>query len=226
MNDAKCSFLMHKHITSRAKLTSFVCACSTADTRSRRLFRTYEHDGIKDDCEIWEAARATSAAPKFFKRAEIITKSGVKETFVDGGFGWNNPAMELCEEARIMFPNRKIDCIISIGTGTQPDSEIPQPKWWQTRVALYVIPTVVRIATDCDKNHVHMSRNFRHIPNTYFRFDVDGMGQVGLEEWKLLGNIKGKTMAYLQKEDINERVDRAVDALYSSLSGLDSDPNG
>jgi hypothetical protein len=155
-----------------------------------------------------------------------MTQSGVKETFVDGGFGWNNPALELCEEARIKFQNRKIDCIISIGTGTQPGSELPQPKWWQTRIALYVLPTIVDIATDCGKSHVQMSRNFKHSPNTYFRFDVDGMGHVGLEEWKLLGDIKGKTMAYLQKDDINERVDRAVDALYSSLSRQESGTSG
>jgi patatin-like phospholipase/acyl hydrolase len=36
--------------------------------------------------KIWEAARATSAAPIFFKRLE---KDGKK--FIDGGLGFNNP---------------------------------------------------------------------------------------------------------------------------------------
>jgi patatin-like phospholipase/acyl hydrolase len=38
---------------------------------------------------IWEAARATSAAPIYFKR---FTKDG--KEFVDGGLGWNNPTYE------------------------------------------------------------------------------------------------------------------------------------
>jgi hypothetical protein len=186
--------------------------------QSPRLFRTYEHDNIKDDIEIWAAARATSAAPGFFKRAEISTRPGVVETFHDGAVGWNNPALELCEEARNVFPGRNIDCVISIGTGTLPGTELPPPRWWYGKIPLHVIPTLKTIATDCDKPHVQMSRNFKNKPNTYFRFNVSGMKDVGLEEWKLLGDIRGKTIAYLQDPGVDENVNAAVKTLHLSIT--------
>lgn len=38
---------------------------------------------------IWEAARATSAAPAYFA---AVTKEN--EGFIDGGMVWNNPVLE------------------------------------------------------------------------------------------------------------------------------------
>jgi hypothetical protein len=145
---------------------------------------------------------------------------------MDGGLGWNNPALELYHEARATFPNRKVDCIISIGTGTVPGNELPRPKWWQTKIAVHLIPTIVKIATECEKVHVEMSRRFSDEPNTYFRFDVDGMGDIGLEEWKSIAAIRSKTISYLSKPDVNVKVDAAVDTLYSSLSTLESEAAG
>lgn len=186
--------------------------------QSPRLFRTYEHDNIKDDIEIWEAARATSAAPGFFKRAEVRVRPDVVETFHDGAVGWNNPALELCEEARNVFPSQKVDCVISIGTGTLPGAELSQPSWWHGKIPIHVIPTLKTIATDCDRTHIQMSRNFRDKPNTYFRFNVNGMKDVGLEEWKLLGDIRGKTIAYLQDPGVDANVNAAVKTLHRSLT--------
>ncbi|KAL6716037.1 hypothetical protein ACLMJK_006999 [Lecanora helva] len=45
------------------------------------------------DCQIWEIARATCAAPLFFPRITIG-----HECFLDGGFGTNNPSMEALKE--------------------------------------------------------------------------------------------------------------------------------
>lgn len=41
---------------------------------------------IYPDMKIWEAARATSAAPAYFERLKYKG-----EEFIDGGMGWNNP---------------------------------------------------------------------------------------------------------------------------------------
>lgn len=75
---------------------------------------------------IWEACRATSAMPSYFEPIDIGDK-GVQETFVDGGLGYNNPVEQVVEEARLLFPGRKVACVVSIGTGdarviTFPDS--------------------------------------------------------------------------------------------------------
>lgn len=69
------------------------------------------------DCMIWEAGRATSAAPTFFKRIHI-GDPGLKEEFIDAGMGCNNPIRYLIKEAQREFgPQRDVSCIISIGTG-------------------------------------------------------------------------------------------------------------
>jgi len=154
-----------------------------------------------------------------------MTQVGVKEAFIDGGFGWNNPAKKLCNEARARFPNQKIDCIISIGSGTNPGNSLPEPKWWQKRIAVHVIPTLITITTECRKTHNDMSSTFRDHPNTYFRFDVEGLGQIGLEEWKLIPVIKTKTLGYLEGDEINTRVNTAVNALYASQRKRETTPN-
>jgi len=58
------------------------------------LFRIYQYRGTQavirtpEGCKIWQAARATSAAPTFFKRIKI----GRKQEYIDGGMGCNNPS--------------------------------------------------------------------------------------------------------------------------------------
>ncbi|KAI9769204.1 MAG: hypothetical protein M1840_004333 [Geoglossum simile] len=51
---------------------AFVCTLSAIDMAHLRCFRTYKtRDNANANCEIWEAARATTAAPTFFKRIAI-----------------------------------------------------------------------------------------------------------------------------------------------------------
>ena len=70
------------------------------------LFRTYNIESPNDNIRIWEAARATSAAPTLFKRISIGPK-GAEEEFLDGGMGCNNPVLRLIEEAEEAFPDLK-----------------------------------------------------------------------------------------------------------------------
>lgn len=85
---------------------------------------------------IWEAARATSAAPTFFKRICIGSK-GAEEEFLEGGMGCNNPVLKPIEVAKEAFPDLKqefpgrephFDCILSIGEyhGPQEAGFVPK----------------------------------------------------------------------------------------------------
>lgn len=59
--------------------------------------RTYvnpENPGEFGDCKIWEAARATSAAPTFFDPMVLKSVDGKDHRLVDGGLGFNNPCAE------------------------------------------------------------------------------------------------------------------------------------
>ena len=80
-----------------------------------KLFKSYGFD--KDQTPIWQAARATSAAPAFFApaRVDIPPPAG---WYVDGGVRANNPSWEAVVEAKKHWRTRKC-FIVSIGTGVQ-----------------------------------------------------------------------------------------------------------
>lgn len=81
------------------------------------LFRSYQCNGYNaDKCAIWEAARATSAAPTFFKPI-TITMPPPGGTFVDGGLTHNNPGELALSEAQRIWSTIKTFCLISLGTG-------------------------------------------------------------------------------------------------------------
>ena len=81
------------------------------------VFRSYSGKGVgSSQCSIWQAGRATSAAPSFFKEMHIDNPyPGIN--YVDGGLGHNNPAEVAPEEAGRIWPTAKHFCLISIGTG-------------------------------------------------------------------------------------------------------------
>lgn len=90
----------------------FVCA-SMQNSNTQRL-RSY-HSTLEEPiaCAIWEAARATSAAPTFFEK--ITFECGT--TFRDGALRDNNPIFQLVDEAKYVFPGQEISTIVSLGTG-------------------------------------------------------------------------------------------------------------
>jgi predicted acylesterase/phospholipase RssA len=81
------------------------------------LFRSYQCDGHNASrCTIWEAGRATSAAPTFFTPIKIeIPLPGC--TFVDGGLAHNNPAELALSEAQEIWTKTKRFSLVSVGTG-------------------------------------------------------------------------------------------------------------
>jgi Patatin-like phospholipase len=81
-----------------------------------KLFRSYGF--YKDQCPIWQAARATSAAPSCFPPAwvEVPDPGG---WYIDGGLRRNNPSEVALSEARKYWRTARRFCIVSIGTGIQ-----------------------------------------------------------------------------------------------------------
>ena len=118
------------------------------------LFRTYESHETHSDCKIWEAARATSAAPTFFKRIEI----GQKQPFIDGGIGRNNPSQVVLDEAKALFGARQIGCLVSIGTGQPEVIGIKKPGLFQKIIPTDIIETLKAITIDCEATHKAASK--------------------------------------------------------------------
>jgi Patatin-like phospholipase len=87
------------------------------------LFRSYRCDGFNaNKCTIWQAARATSAAPSFFK-SMFVDVPAPGSWFVDGGVRFNNPSeLTLAEAGRIWMRVKRF-YLVSIGTGRQKNVE-------------------------------------------------------------------------------------------------------
>lgn len=180
-----------------------------------RLFRTWEADKYPGyNCTIWEAGRATSAAPLFFKRISI-GDPGLREEFVDAGLGCNNPVRYLIEEAQREFDlTREVSCIVSIGTGKPKVAGFKAPSLFQRTLPLDLIKVLASIATDSEAEASVMKARYQNCPNLYHRLNVErGLEGIALEEWEKLGDVKTHTMVYLREDDVNNDIDLIVDAL-------------
>lgn len=69
------------------------------------------------DFAMWEAARATSAAPTYFPPFRLPGDGEDYFALVDGGLFANNPALCALVEAQVMFPQAKEFLLVSLGTG-------------------------------------------------------------------------------------------------------------
>ncbi|KAJ7845248.1 FabD/lysophospholipase-like protein [Mycena olivaceomarginata] len=204
----------------------FVCAMNAANMSLPVLFRTYNTlDYPAMDCTIWQAGRATTAAPTFFKLIKIGL-SGIEEAFVDGGIGHNNPTASLLSEAKILFPHHQIACIISLGTGQPHTISIPKPSLLSHFLPLDVVKAIQGIATDCEKEHQSFAHHFEGIANLYFRFNVEqGMQNIQLNQWERLGDVAANTRQYIQSQPVTNQLANAAMSLSDrigkvSTSGL------
>ena len=108
----------------RSALTNIIV---TSMTTEQRPFLFSSFDGQTQDYMVFEAARATSAAPSYFEAFPLIlpgTKS--KKYLVDGGMWQNNPAKLACEQALkwgyqqdLRFSQDHM-IMLSLGTGQMP----------------------------------------------------------------------------------------------------------
>jgi len=182
---------------------------------SPRIFRTYQvRSNQSYNCEIWEAARATSAAPTFFKRIRIGEKD-LEEEFIDAGLGCNNPVRQVLEEAENVFgPSRHIACIISIGTGQGDVIGLRSPDAFQKALPTGLVSVLKKIATDCESAAEDIEKRFKRTTDVYFRFNVEqGMQGVTLAEWEKRGEVTQHTMQYIEKSVVNWKIDAAVKAI-------------
>src|SRR6267378_3542804 len=174
------------------------------------LFRTYQSHETHLHCKIWEAARATSAAPQIFKCIEI----GNKQPFVDGGLGCNNPSRVVLDEAEAVFGAHQIGCLVSIGTGHAETINIQKPGFLQQILPTDVTKALKAISTDCEATHEQMLRLFGNSPNTYFRLNVEqGMQSIELSEWEKLANVEAHTTTYLRRKEVDRKLTLVVNAI-------------
>ena len=187
---------------------SFVCVTNKDVGKPFRL-RTYRSAWEPGtECTIWQAARATSAAPLYFPSVRFGKPPA---NYVDGGLNYNNPVRSLYDEAKHIWgkSRREIKCIISIGTGVPPLRSTGD-------TGRQILKWVVDIATDTQRTADEFADEMEHLAGIasvdYFRWNVDrGLEKLKLEEWKDFDMLTGATSYYLNNRKAD--VDRCAKVL-------------
>jgi hypothetical protein len=190
------------------------------------LFRSYAHldsgyvdplernPGPPQDCSIWEACRATTAAPTFFKPIEIKGQNG---KFLDGAQVAQNPNWLVWNEVQQMHRSENnIDIFLSIG----PRRSKSQP----TRSPKGSFINMITRASKYSEERLVYSNEYTMQHTLVRRFDIDnfhGSNSRKTEQklWRQdssFPEIERKTKEYLKDENVwNLVVELARKLVYS-----------
>ncbi|XP_058093456.1 phospholipase A I isoform X2 [Magnolia sinica] len=123
---------------------------------------------------IWQAIRASSAAPYY-----LDDYSDDVNRWQDGAIVGNNPAIFAIREAQLLWPDTRIDCLVSVGCGSVP-TKVRKGGW------RYLDTGQVLIESACSVDRVDEALNalLPMLPEIhYFRFNpVDERCGMELDE--------------------------------------------
>jgi predicted patatin/cPLA2 family phospholipase len=159
-----------------------------------------------EDITIWEAARATSAAPTYFPEMKF---KGV--TFWDGGLLNNNPIDQLWD-ARF-DAEMQVKCILSLGA-SRPTRTVLGPF-----ALVNKIKQITGFLTDCEPKHKDFERMIRRM-NTrlpdyeqiqYFRLNASTENEsIDLSDYRKIGDLERYTNNYLDTFEAQETILRCA----------------
>lgn len=176
-------------------------------TSALQLLRSYQSIEPQDEYKLWEAARATSAAPLYFNQMKVSDSS---LTFSDGGMLRNNPIDTVYHEARQIWPTRDIGIVVSIGTGIVETSGLKNRFRSMLDVTIKALVDAQNQAQDFERSTD--GQNLISI-DRYFRFNVDqGLQQIRMDDAsdKTLAELRGHTERYLRSVSVRGFTERCV----------------
>lgn len=222
-------------IESNSWSSGVVAVRASPEIDSTYLFRTYDaprnqdvpedyplNPGSADDCQIWQAARPTSAAPLYFPPVKIEG-----DVFLDGGIGTNNPArMTLSEVSRASPAHSRVvtrTCLVSIGAGARP----PVPRIQGISKSVGIFHYALDSLTKTLSTHRDVANIAGAIGLAYFRFTVPVL-DINIDEWwarkgstgqtlSTIGFIRQETSTYLEEPAVAESIHRCTELLVINL---------
>jgi len=154
---------------------------------------------------MYNAARATSAAPPVLDPVEVLL-GGIPAQGFDDGMLANNPSIELMVESnRLWKRKREVGLFLCLGTGPKPANssiERPDAAWFsRVRHLLGILPTVIDAALDVDGPDTVMEMYFGDT-DTYFMIDIPNIGNFDMTDASnhAISSIVALTNAYMAKK--------------------------
>ncbi|KAK0469021.1 acyl transferase/acyl hydrolase/lysophospholipase [Desarmillaria tabescens] len=203
---------------------AFACALMGVAMKYPQRLRTYRmpNGGPVSNCTIWEAVRATTAAPALFNPIDITGDGNYRHRFVGTSTGNHNPAKEVRDEAmRLYGGSRRIGVFVSIGMG-QPVNDayvFRETESMQKIFRSQLVKVLTSTAMDCKKVADELARQYSDIPGTYFRFNVRyEVEKIGLDEWDSMDEVLAHADSYIRDPEVFKSVKAVVACLYQEAS--------
>eukprot|EP00186_Timspurckia_oligopyrenoides_P002214 CAMPEP_0182448056 /NCGR_PEP_ID=MMETSP1172-20130603/23142_1 /TAXON_ID=708627 /ORGANISM="Timspurckia oligopyrenoides, Strain CCMP3278" /LENGTH=933 /DNA_ID=CAMNT_0024644773 /DNA_START=665 /DNA_END=3466 /DNA_ORIENTATION=- len=180
--------LLDSQMDSNANKVFVVSSIMSRNPKELHLFRNYTYPvGYSSryqgtpEAFVWEAMRASSAAPTYF--AEVRVNG---ELHADGAIVANNPAACAISEVKCLYPGVPIECLVSLGNGELKkgsEEEVIQNVGWND-----ILSSIIGSATSTE--HTHHVLDDTLPKNTYFRLNpktksvqIDETSSERLSEW-------------------------------------------
>ncbi|KAF8706822.1 Patatin-like phospholipase, partial [Rhizoctonia solani] len=171
-------------------------------------------------CTIWESLCATMAHPELFKSFDIGGPI-LKQSFVDAGFGCNNPLAHVLEEVKRLHPGRHVSTILSIGTGHTSTIQIPDGSVFRQFLPTAAIGAMKGITEDAEKVAEEMAKRFNSTDGIYFRLSVDqGLQSIKVDKWDQLDEVAEHTHAYMKIQTVTQTIDKAAESIHLRRNNL------
>jgi patatin-like phospholipase/acyl hydrolase len=189
------------------------------------IIRTYPIRDASDfsqrtsSLHIWEACRATSAAPTYFPSFHMG-----QDEFLDGGLRDNNPVRLALKEARhLTSSSRPVECLVSIGTGSASNQALRVSHKFSTSITRSLHIDMMFTVMDTEKAHQHLGKIAKQSSIKYFRFNSPGANRVALDEYNKMEKFENLVDNYLRRERIQSDIQACANIL--SPYELTSDAN-
>uniref|UniRef100_A0A8C1IS49 Patatin-like phospholipase domain containing 8 n=1 Tax=Cyprinus carpio TaxID=7962 RepID=A0A8C1IS49_CYPCA len=160
--------------------------------------------------KMWQAIRASSAAPGYFQ--EFVLGNDLHQ---DGGLLINNPTALAIHESKCLWPNTPVQCVVSLGTGRyETVGKTSSSTYTSLKTKL---TNVISSATDTEEVHTMLDALLP--PNTYFRFNPYMSEEIPLDESRQdrLDVLQTEGQQYLER---NENKLKKVASVLTQEKGI------